>query len=92
MKINFVGSSIGMAPLCLFCSRYRYGSDTWTCDAFPVEIPFDIIENGFDHRRPYPGDNGVLFDMSDAVPMAEFNQVFGPGNDNLPGVDRCVEE
>ncbi|MEU9999208.1 hypothetical protein [Streptomyces sp. NPDC050848] len=35
------------------------------CAAFPESIPGDIAPGGFDHRRPYPGDGGVLFELKD---------------------------
>ncbi|MGW6566423.1 hypothetical protein [Streptomyces sp. NPDC054975] len=36
-----------------------------SCAAFPRGIPADISPGGFDHRRPYPGDGGVLFELKD---------------------------
>ncbi|MDT9692493.1 hypothetical protein Q5762_30025 [Streptomyces sp. P9(2023)] len=33
--------------------------------AFPDGIPGDISPGGFDHRRPYPGDGGVLFELKE---------------------------
>ena len=51
------------APLCMWCRRYI--RSTWSdfaCQAFPEGIPDQIITNQADHRQPYPGDNGLLFD------------------------------
>ncbi len=34
------------------------------CVAFPDGIPQEIIDNEFDHRKPYPGDRGIRFLMT----------------------------
>jgi len=34
-----------------------------TCRAFPAGIPEEIFLNGFDHRKPYPGDHGIRFEQ-----------------------------
>ena len=36
--------------------------DSISCDAFPDVIPSDINNNVFDHRKPFPGDNGIMFE------------------------------
>lgn len=50
------------------CERCRHlrNTATFTCDAFPGGIPsvMLVFEPGvnpglFDHRQPYPGDNGI---------------------------------
>lgn len=33
-----------------------------TCEAFPEAIPRAIYEGMADHRRPYPGDGGVMWE------------------------------
>jgi hypothetical protein len=37
-----------------------------TCEAFPAGIPEAILDNEHDHRKSYPGDNGVLFEAEDS--------------------------
>lgn len=33
-----------------------------TCKAFPEGIPAAIWKEGTDHSKPYPGDNGIVYD------------------------------
>ena len=44
---------------CISCAHKHSGKST--CAAFPNGIPREIITNKADHRKPYPGDNGILF-------------------------------
>jgi uncharacterized Fe-S cluster-containing radical SAM superfamily protein len=45
---------------CAYCKHYR---DELHCKAFgDVQIPREIIINRHDHRKPYPGDNGIQFE------------------------------
>lgn len=48
-------------PLCDACSRLRDADSHPTCEAFPDGIPDAIYFEAFDHRDPFPGDNGVRF-------------------------------
>lgn len=44
---------------CFHCKHWR---DAGTCDAFPESVPDRILTNKHDHRQPFPGDNGILFE------------------------------
>lgn len=35
---------------------------TKKCSAFPYGIPLEIFNNSINHTKPYPGDNGILFE------------------------------
>ena len=37
------------------------------CRAFRRGIPAPIIANEHDHRHPYPGDGGVMFEAANEV-------------------------
>lgn len=51
---------------CLNCVHFN--RDKWaTCDAFPDGIPFAITSGVYDHRQPYPGDNGIQFEPIDTA-------------------------
>ena len=60
-------SSMYGGPICRICTRYH--EDSWTCDAFPDGIPFEIATNNHVHDTPYEGDNGILFTLRDDVPI-----------------------
>ncbi len=54
------GSASGpAATLCIACV-HRHGAD---CTAFPQGIPSEILFEGYDHRREYPGDHGIRFEV-----------------------------
>ena len=58
--------------LCVWCKHAH--NDNRTCDAFPDGIPDEIKYSDvdrnlapFDHRKPYPGDNGIRFEIRDEL-------------------------
>lgn len=49
---------------CMLCEhRKGYASDY--CKAFPDKegIPIEMIKMEFKHTKPYPGDNGIVFEI-----------------------------
>lgn len=64
--------SVGFSDLQVAqCVRCKHLLSNARCAAFPEGIPADILENRHDHRRPYPGDNGIRFESEEqAAPAA----------------------
>jgi hypothetical protein len=72
-------------PMCTFCRHQTpkgenpegvYGA---TCSAFPRGIPRAIFFEGADHRKPYPGDQGIRFE-----PENEMGARYVAGYDKVP--------
>ena len=44
------------------CLRCKHWNGKGRCEAFPDGIPHEILTDEFDHKEPYPGDNGTQFE------------------------------
>ena len=61
-------------PQCSYCKHYqRSEGAVWICSAFPEGIPHVILNNEFDHKQPYAGDQEIRWEQS-----AESLERFGP--------------
>ncbi len=61
--------------LCAFCKYFAMKLNEqrkWLCAAFPQGIPFDIANGDFDHRKPHPDDNGIVFEIKDGVVLPDW--------------------
>jgi len=52
---------------CIHFFRPRRGMNL--CTAYPFGIPEDILRHRVRHDRPYPGDNGVIFEPKPGPPQ-----------------------
>jgi hypothetical protein len=51
-------------PLCVACQWLRRPvRGRWACAAFPGGIPAPLLDASADHRKPYPGDQGIRFEL-----------------------------
>jgi hypothetical protein len=53
-------------PICSGCTHLRGDLRDPRCDAFPGGIPNEILLSKADHRKPFPGDNGIQFEPKSA--------------------------
>ena len=49
--------------MCYSCKHY-HGVNT--CEAFPSQIPLDIISGEVLHVQPYEGDNGIQYERKES--------------------------
>jgi len=66
MANNEADSAVGAPPdpvfQCMTCVRY---DGFRRCRAYPGGIPDAVLFSEHDHRKPYNGDNGVLWSPRD---------------------------
>lgn len=62
---------------CLSCKHNKSTDNEIFCDAFPTPtetewhylpcaIPREILSGKFIHTKPYPGDNGIMYEFNDS--------------------------
>jgi hypothetical protein len=74
------------APLCTKCSQF---TTDHTCEAFPCGIPDEIFLGAFDHRRPYPGDDGIRFEkISEQRSAGSYHDDKSGGEGGVGGLKR----
>jgi hypothetical protein len=67
-------------PLCLLCQRlWARPSGGLACAAFPESIPAPLLDGQADHRKPYPGDQGIRFEPDWALLHEGFRRLLNFG-------------
>lgn len=56
---------------CIECTHYL---GALTCKAFPDGIPLEITTGRHNHRKPFPGDNGIRYEISAEFRAAAANK------------------
>lgn len=48
--------------MCVKCAHFGEDDEGQPyCEAFQGPPPLEILQDGYDHREPFPGDNGITF-------------------------------
>ena len=50
------------SEVCNYCKHYHIEAVGNKCDAFPDAIPDEIWFGKNDHKKPYKGDGGIMFE------------------------------
>ena len=58
-----------MSDQCISCKHICVG--TPGCDAFPDQIPYEIVSGKFDHTQPHEGDHGIRYEPLDGKVLLE---------------------
>jgi hypothetical protein len=58
-----ISSSYNLPSLCFYCIHALPVLGKPTCTAFPDGIPAEVYEGNADHRKPFPGDHGIRFEL-----------------------------
>jgi hypothetical protein len=57
---------------CIKCKHFDETPRTFKCTAFPDGIPDQILLSEHDHKKPFPGDNGIHFEpITPSKPIAK---------------------
>ena len=78
-----------MPPMCVVCDRIA-GDRSFSCEAFSDGIPDEIAFRYFDHRKEYPGDNGLRFvpiDSPATEVILDFYKTVPTGGMDIPTVE-----
>ncbi len=59
-------------PLCWWCAHLKQDGP-WQCEAYPEQIPQEVLWLNVDHRQPYVGDQGIRFDLREDLESVDYD-------------------